>query len=68
MVLIEVMTSGISVASTACGGPDDVITQGREGYLVPTEDAEAMVEAMSRVVGDLALRNERWVSEAHRLP
>lgn len=58
LVLIEAMASGIPVVSTACGGPEDVITDGREGYLVPTGDAGGLAEAMSRLVGDSALREK----------
>lgn len=56
LVLIEAMASGIPVVSTACGGPEDIVSDGEDGFLVPTGDADALAEAMERLVGDSDLR------------
>lgn len=42
MVVIEAMACGVAVVATRCGGPDGIITDGKDGYLVPPDDAEAM--------------------------
>lgn len=39
-------------------GPADVLTDGREGLLVPAEDTEALAGALSRLMGDRALREK----------
>lgn len=52
LVLVEAMASGVPVVSTACGGPDDIVTQGREGFLVPVGDADALAAAMERLIAD----------------
>lgn len=52
LVLVEAMASGVPVVSTACGGPDDIVTQGDEGFLVPVGDADALAAAMERLIAD----------------
>ena len=44
MVLLEAMSCGVPVVSTRSGGPDGIITDGADGYLVPLDDA-AMLSA-----------------------
>jgi len=47
MVVIEAMACGISVVATRCGGPDGIITDGDDGYLVPRDDADAMAARLA---------------------
>ncbi|MGW7355085.1 glycosyltransferase family 4 protein, partial [Streptomyces sp. NPDC054784] len=59
MVMIEAMAHGLPVVGFDCPtGPSDVLTDGREGILVPPEDVEALAGAMSRLMGDRALREK----------
>jgi glycosyltransferase involved in cell wall biosynthesis len=52
VVVIEAMASGVPVVSTRCGGPDGIITDGVDGYLVDRDDAEAMAERLGRLALD----------------
>lgn len=46
--LIEAMSLGLCVISTdcPCGGPRELITPGKNGYLVPVRDTEALKEQL----------------------
>ncbi|UCM86984.1 glycosyltransferase family 4 protein [Streptomyces marincola] len=57
MVLIEAMSHGLPVVSYDCPtGPGDVLTDGKEGLLLPPEDVPALTAAMRRLMGDEGLR------------
>lgn len=48
MVLLEAMFQGVPLVATAVGGIPFTLGK-KEGYLVPSEDAEAIAEALSRI-------------------
>ncbi|MCC5947066.1 MAG: glycosyltransferase [Nitriliruptoraceae bacterium] len=59
MVIVEAMNLGIPVVAFDCpNGPREIITDGVDGLLVPPEDAEALADAMVRVLSDRSLREE----------
>lgn len=52
-VILEAMTCGIPVISTRCpSGPDEIITDGINGLLVPVDDETALSEAILRLLND----------------
>ncbi|MGN6274825.1 MAG: glycosyltransferase, partial [Solirubrobacterales bacterium] len=54
----EAMAAGIPIVSSAIGGTDELIEDGRSGLLVPPGDAEALAAALRRALGEPALREE----------
>lgn len=56
LVVLEAMASGVPVIATRCGGPEEAITDGKDGLLVPTNDAVAMRTAIDRLVGGESTR------------
>jgi D-inositol-3-phosphate glycosyltransferase len=55
VVVLEAMACGIPVVSTRSGGPDDIIIDGDNGYLVPLNDAPAMAERIQQLSADAHL-------------
>ncbi len=51
-VLVEAMGHGLPVVATRCGGPEEVLGEGRFGRLVPIGDAKAMAAAIDDTLAD----------------
>lgn len=54
--IIEAMMTGLPVVATDIRGSREEVVPGETGLLVPVGDSEALAEALSRLVGDAALR------------
>jgi len=56
IVLLEAMAAGRPLVASQIPGYAEVMTDGREGLLVPPEDAQALAAALIRLLGDADLR------------
>lgn len=56
LTLIEAAASGLPIVATEDGGPQDIIANCRNGYLVDPLDADAMADALIKVLSD----RETW--------
>lgn len=64
-VLLESMILGVPVVSSrAPYGPEEIIEDGKSGFLVPTRDPDALAEKMLKLLNDPELRQK--FSEAGR--
>jgi glycosyltransferase involved in cell wall biosynthesis len=54
--LLEAMAAGLPCVASGIGGCTDVITDGRNGLLVPPQDSRALRQALARLLGDGDLR------------
>ena len=60
---IEAMASHCPIVSTRCGGPEDFVREGENGYLVDVGDDEAMADRIERV---LRASNDDWARMSAR--
>jgi glycosyltransferase involved in cell wall biosynthesis len=56
VAVVQAMASGLPIVATRCGGPEEQVTDGVDGLLVPREDPASLAAAMLRVAGDETLR------------
>jgi glycosyltransferase involved in cell wall biosynthesis len=55
-VVLEAMGAGLPVVATPVGAIPEAIVDGESGFLVPVQDADALTEALRRLVDDRELR------------
>jgi glycosyltransferase involved in cell wall biosynthesis len=55
MIVLEALAAGTPVVASDSGGPAEIVEHGRSGLLFPTGDAEALANAVLRVLDNTAL-------------
>jgi len=55
VAILEAMASGVPVVSTRSGGPEGIVTDGCDGFLVPTGDSDAMTARLILLMKDAVL-------------
>ncbi len=58
VVLLEAMACGVPVVSTRSGGPDSLIEDGVNGFLVARDDAAALADRIAALLADDVARRE----------
>jgi len=58
LAVLEAMAAGIPIVSSAIGGTEELIEDGRSGLLVPPGDAKALAAALRRLLGEPGLREQ----------
>jgi glycosyltransferase involved in cell wall biosynthesis len=66
-VLLEAGAVGLAAVTTDVGGARDVVRDGETGCVVPSDDAQALVAALDRLVADPALRARMGVASRTRV-
>ena len=52
VVLLEAAAMGKPIVATRCGGPAEIIEDGRTGYLVPSADEKSLADAIIKLLKD----------------
>jgi glycosyltransferase involved in cell wall biosynthesis len=70
LVVAEALACGVPVIATAVGGLTEMVIDGVNGLVVPPGDADALAQALDRVVGDRGFAQElrRSSRERTRVP
>lgn len=63
----EMMAAGKAVVTTSNGAQREIITDGRDGLLVPPSDPEALAAALRRLASDSALRRSMGANAAETI-
>ncbi len=63
VVFIEAMATGLPVIATDCGGPGDFVNE-NNGYLIPVDDKQALVEALIKMRNNKSKFNTLEISES----
>lgn len=58
LVLIEAMNHGLPVVSFDCDGPKNIITNNKNGFLIPRFDKEIFAEKLLLLINDFERRQE----------
>ena len=56
LVNFEFMAAGVPLVTSDTGGQPEIITDGVDGFLVPSDDPDALANAINRLAGDPDLR------------
>lgn len=55
---IEAMAAGLPVLATRCGGPEEIISHGENGWLVPPDEPGLLAQALCMFLDDGVLREK----------
>ena len=58
VTIIEAAATGVPVVATAVGGVPDLVTDGETGWLVPSEDVDALAAAMATAAADFGVAEQ----------
>jgi glycosyltransferase involved in cell wall biosynthesis len=58
VALLEAMACEVACVATRCGGPEAVIEDGEDGFLVPVGDAQQVAVRLDTLVNDRVLRQQ----------
>jgi glycosyltransferase involved in cell wall biosynthesis len=67
MVLLEAMAIGVPIVASGVGGIPEVVTDGKEAFLIPAQDPQAIAKAIERIQASTELRTRMIEAARHRV-
>jgi glycosyltransferase involved in cell wall biosynthesis len=67
LVQAQAMSCGCPVVATTNTGAEDLFTDGREGFIVPIRDPDAIADRLQRLADDTALQNAMRTAALSRI-
>ena len=67
VVVLEAMSCGVPVVSTRCGGPDGIIRDGIDGYLIPLNNLELLSSHLEQLLADADLNKQMGRAARQRI-
>lgn len=68
LVLLEAMSAGLPIITYSCPcGPKDLIEDGKNGYLIPTNREDIFVDKLFQLMEDENLRREMGLYTLHKI-
>lgn len=67
MVLLEAMAIGVPIVASGVGGIPEVVTDGKEAFLIPAQDPQAIAKAIGRIQASTELRTRMVEAARHRV-
>jgi len=64
--ILEAMASGLPVIATCIAGNEELVIDGKTGYLVPSEDIETLQETLKKILNDSVLRQQMGIASRRR--
>ena len=64
---LEAMACGLPIVTTDCGGMEEAVTDGVEGYVVPVRNPQRMAQALEALVCDNSLRAKMGVAARQKI-
>ncbi|MCP4724523.1 MAG: N-acetyl-alpha-D-glucosaminyl L-malate synthase BshA [bacterium] len=66
MTILEAMSCGVPVVAYKIGGIPEIIRDGKQGYMVPNDDADSFVESCVSILSDDDLHDRMAISGVKR--
>jgi len=66
-VVLEAMASGLPIVATAIAGSEELVREGENGHLVPTENAPALTAALARLIAQPETRRAMGRASRERI-
>lgn len=66
-VVLEAMASGLPIVATAIAGSEELVREGENGHLVPTENAPALTDALARLIAQPETRRAMGRASRERI-